>query len=163
MGSEKSGNSVVRPSPIDRVRMLALRPRETKETAEMVRGESSRRIFPLAGRVPEWQTGSWFPEARGPFRRMTRGTARPHNASARPAAGHRRDDAEAPSARVDQEKLPVGQGGRRGLQIDVWADDDKLGRLEVSKATVRWYPKGVSANPITRSWSQFRDWMESES
>ena len=50
-----------------------------------------------------------------------------------------------------------------GLQIDVWADDDKLGRLEVSKATVRWYPKGVSANPITRSWSQFRDWMESES
>jgi hypothetical protein len=49
----------------------------------------------------------------------------------------------------------------KGVYIHVYEDGEKLGRLEIGKATIIWYDKGAHNPTATATWEQFIEWMHS--
>jgi hypothetical protein len=54
--------------------------------------------------------------------------------------------------------IPFRELGKSDVVFEVWEDDEKLGRLEVSKGSLVWYPRDASYGHKMR-WSQLDDLM----
>jgi hypothetical protein len=56
-------------------------------------------------------------------------------------------------------QIPWRQLGKSDVVFEVWADDEKLGRLEVSKGSLVWFPRNNTYGHKIL-WSQFDSVMQ---
>lgn len=48
----------------------------------------------------------------------------------------------------------------RDTTVEVWSNDKKLGRVEISKGSIDWWPAGTSTNYRHVTWEKFAEIME---
>jgi hypothetical protein len=55
--------------------------------------------------------------------------------------------------------IPYRQLGKSDVVFEVWGDDEKLGRLEISKGSLVWFPRNNTYGH-KMSWSQLDSVMQ---
>jgi hypothetical protein len=65
-----------------------------------------------------------------------------------------------PEHRVTLTRTAPYDIGNADIEIEIFADDGKLGELHISRGGVDWWPRDAKQNKIELTWEQFRDRLE---
>jgi hypothetical protein len=59
-------------------------------------------------------------------------------------------------------KLPAIKVGNVDFEFEAKRGNSKLGTLKISQGSLRWTPKGNSANEVELKWAKFAEVLEAE-
>jgi hypothetical protein len=62
--------------------------------------------------------------------------------------------------RVTVTRTPAYDVGYADIEFEIFGDEEKLGKLHLSRGGVDWWPRDAKKNKVEMTWEQFRDRLE---